>query len=111
MPSIKCLVQAKYMEDTQTTQYTSPAGSSRTVIDNMTVSNDSMYSVVFAINIVGAGGSASSANKIVPDTTISPGTRIEFLLQGQYLNANDFISTFADSNNSIVLRINGRVLT
>lgn len=110
MAVIQCLVEAKYVEDVQTTQYTAPAGSSRVVIDNLTLTNTSGGSVVVSANIVASGGSVSGSNKVMQDTSLPPGARLEFLLQGQYLNAGDFLSTDADTASAVVMRLNGRVI-
>jgi hypothetical protein len=110
MAIIQCLVEAKYMENSQTTQYTAPTGSSRVAIDNLSVTNNSGGSVVIAVNVVASGGAAGATNKVIQDTTLAAGSRLEYLLQGQYLNAGDFISTISDTASAIVLRLNGRVV-
>lgn len=110
MALISCLVEGKYLENSQTTQYTAPVGSSRVVIDNMTLTNNSGSSVVVAANLVASGGAAGATNKVMQDTTMSPGSRLEFLLQGQYLNSGDFLSTIADTASAVVMRLNGRVI-
>lgn len=110
MALIQCLLEAKYMENAATTQYTAPAGSSRVVIDNLSLTNTSGGSVVVSANLVASGGAAAGSNKVLQDTTISPGSRLEFLLQGQYLNGGDFLSTIADTASAIVMRLNGRVI-
>jgi hypothetical protein len=107
MAAVRCLVEAKYMEDAQTTQYTAPANT-RVIIDNMTVTNNTAANVIFSANIVPPGGSVAASNKVQQDTTVLPGTRMEFLLQGQYLSAGGSLSTDADTASGLVMRVNGR---
>ncbi len=110
MSIFTCLVQAKFMESIQQTQYVAPSGSVTVAVDNMSLTNNSSSSVVVSANIVAAGGVASSSNKVLQDTTLAPGVRQEYLLQGEYLNAGDAISTLCNTANAVVMRINGRVI-
>ena len=110
MSILTCLVQAKFMENVQQRQYTAPGGAVTVAIDNMSLTNTSLESVVVSANIVASGGAAGASNKVLQDTTMSPGMRLEYLLQGQYLNEGDFVSTYADTASAVVMRINGRII-
>lgn len=110
MSIFTCLVQAKFMEAAQQTQYVAPVGAATVAIDNMSVTNNSAGSVVIAANIVPSGGVAGASNKVLQDTTLAPGVRHEYLLQGEYLNAEDSISTLCNTASAVVMRINGRVI-
>lgn len=110
MAVIRCLVQAKFVETTQTTQYTVP-GALRVVIDNITFTNISAATVVISANIVPSGGSAGASNRVMQSTSLAPGDRIEQVFEGQYLNPGDSLSTIADIADSVVIRVNGRELT
>ena len=82
----KCLLESKYAENAQTTQYTAGTGV-RTIIDKFTG-----YSP--------AGG------------TLAAGETYTFPeVVGQILNAGDFVSTLAAAASSVVIRISGREIT
>lgn len=104
----KCLLEAKYAEDSQTTQYTCPSGT-KALIDKFVAYSASGTSL--AVNIVGSGGAAGASNKIV-EKTLSAGETYTFPeIVGQGLNAGDFISTLAGAASSVVIRITGRETT
>ena len=104
----KCLVESKYAENAQTTQYTTPTGT-RTIIDKFTAY--SATGTTLAINLVASGGAAGAANlKIVK--ALAAGDTYSFPeIVGQYLNAGDFVSTLAGAASNVVIRISGREVT
>jgi hypothetical protein len=108
----KCLVETKYAENAQTTQYTAPAGT-RVIIDKITASNNSGANQTLAINVVPNGGSAGASNLIVPAKTIVDTASPELFpgMVGRVLNAGDFISTLASAASAIVIRIEGREIS
>ncbi len=107
----KCLVEAKFAENAETTQYTSPAGT-RTIIDKCTATNAGAASTTIVERIVPAGGTAGAANMIAPSKTLAVGEVYTFPeMVGQVLNPGDFISTLPGAANSIVIRISGREIT
>jgi hypothetical protein len=108
----KCLVETKYAENAQTTQYTAPAGT-RVIIDKCTASNNSGANQTIAVNVVPSGGTAGASNLIYPATTITNAGAPELFpgLVGRVLNPGDFISTIASAGSAIVLRIEGREVT
>jgi len=104
----KCLVEAKYAENSQTTQYTAATGV-RTIVDKVTATNVTASAATLAVNIVASGGSASAANVVLQTKTIATGecyTCPE--LVGQILNAGDFISTLGGTASAVVIRLSGR---
>jgi hypothetical protein len=105
----KCLLETKYAENAQTTQYTAPAGT-RTIIDKVTASNNSGANQTLAVNIVPSGSAAGASNLVVPAKTIVNGGDPELFpgLVGRVLNTGDFISTIASAASAIVIRIEGR---
>jgi hypothetical protein len=106
----KCLTEAKYAEDSQTTQYTSPAGT-RTIIDKATATNDTASPVTLDVNVVESGGGAGASN-LVLTTTVAAGTTDQLsALVGQVLNAGDFVSTIAGTATAVVIRLSGRQIT
>lgn len=106
------LLEAKYAENSQTTQYTAPAGSARVIIDKFTVTNSTAAGATLAVNLVPSGGAAGASNVVMPTTTVAPGTtELCPVLVGQILNASGFISTIAGTASALVIRISGRVVT
>lgn len=101
----KCLLEAKYAENAQTTQYTAPAGT-RATIDKF--SGYSPAGGTLTVNLVASGGSAAASNiKVVK--TFAAGEAYTFPeLVGQNLNTGDFISTLAAGASTVVIRISGR---
>lgn len=105
----KTLVSAKYLENTQTTQLTSTGV---TILDKVTLTNISTSNVNFSANIVTSGGAVSNENLIVKDRTLAPNETYEcFELVGQTLELDSFLSMLASAASSLVLKIDGRVIT
>ena len=103
----KPLVQAKYAENAETTQYT--ATNVKTIIDKCTATNVTAGAVVLTIRIVPSGGTAGASNAISYQKSVAPGTTEIFPeIVGQYMNAGDFISTLAGTAAALVIRISGR---
>lgn len=102
----KCLLEAKYAEDVQTTQYTSPTGT-RAMIDQMLAYSAAGGTIT--VNLVASGGAAGASNLFVSKTLAANETAI--LVAGQTLNAGDFISTDTAAASTVTIRISGRELT
>lgn len=101
----KCLLEAKYAENAQTSQYTAPAGA-RTIIDKF-----SAYSPAggtLTVNLVASGGAAAAANVKMVKTLAANETYTCPEMVGQILNAGDFVSTLAGAATTVVIRISGR---
>lgn len=106
----KVLVPSKYMENVQTTQYT--ANNVKAVIDKSTITNIGVTNVTYSVNLVTSGGSASNANLIIDNQTISPGECLDLVeIMSHVLDSGGFISTIASISNALVLRISGREIT
>lgn len=103
----KTLLEAKYAENSQTTQYT--ATGVKTIIDKFTAANDTGSTATLKVNIVASGGSASASNLVLATKSIAAGETYTCPeLVGQILSAGDFISTLAGTASAIVIRISGR---
>lgn len=102
----KCLLESKYAENAQTTQYT--ASGVRTIIDKFTGYNGTAGAVTLTVNLVASGGTAGAANAKVSKSLAAGETYTFPEMTGQVLNAGDFISTLAGAATSIVIRISGR---
>lgn len=105
----KCLLDSKYAENSQTTQYT--ASGVRTIIDKFTGYNGTASAVTLAVNIVASGGSAGASNLKVLRNIAAGETYTFPEVVGQVLNAGSFISTIAGAATSIVIRASGREIT
>lgn len=105
--SVKMLIGPKYMESTQTTQYTST--SVKTIIDAFTITNNDTVARTFSVNIVPSGGSVGADNKIVKDQTVQAGeTYPVWQLIGHDLDVGAFISTIASSASALTMYVSGR---
>lgn len=103
----KVFIEAKYLENAETTQYT--ASNVKAEIDKFTATNVTAGNVTVSVSIVPSGGAASTANRITYTKTIPPGQTWPFPeLVGHVLEAGDFISTLASAANAIVGRASGR---
>ena len=103
------LVQAKYIEPTDTTQF---IASTLTTIDAVTVTNTSSVNASLSINVVEGGVVVSGENRAVDDRTLRPGESYPCPeLVGQVLAVGDFISAIASSANSLSIRISGKAIT
>lgn len=106
-----CLLESKLAEAVDTKQLTA-GPSSYLLIDLMTATNTSAAAKTLTVNIVEAGGSAATANKVISALSIPAGASYPLVaMTGQALNMGDFVSTKATDGTSIVIRISGRAIT
>lgn len=103
----KCLLETKYAESAQTTQYT-PGTGVRTIIDKFTAYNGTAGAVTITVNLVPSGSTAGASNVKVMKSLATGETYTFPEMVGQILNAGDFISTLAGAASSIVIRVSGR---
>lgn len=107
----KCLLEAKYAENAETTQYTAPTGT-RTIIDKFTATNVTAAAVALTVKMIASGGTASADETILSAKSIAAGETYTCPeVVGQVLNAGGFISTLAGSASAIVIRASGREIT
>jgi hypothetical protein len=108
--TVKNLVPAKTVENTQTTQYT--ATGVTTIIDKFTATNYSVSAATISVNLVTVSGSAGNDNLITKTKTLQPSEVYTFPeLVGQVLNPGGFISTIAGTASAINMRVSGREVT
>jgi hypothetical protein len=106
----KTLVPAKFVDATQTTQYT--AVNVTTIIDKFTATNISGSSATISVNLVTQTYSPDSSNLIVKDKLLAASETYIFPeLVGQILGSGAFISTIASSGSAINMRVSGREVT
>lgn len=108
-------VPAKFVEDSQTAQYTvsaPEANSVRAIIDSAVVTNVGSSAALFSCNLVTNTGSAGNSNLFIDEQRIEPGE--SYLcpeIISQVLEDGDFISTLSSLSNALSLRISGRLIT
>ena len=108
--SVKVLIPAKTVENTQTTQYT--ANGVTTIIDKFTATNYSGAAATISVNLVTVSGSAGNSNLITKTKTLQASEVYTFPeLVGQVLGVGDFISTIAGTASAINMRSVGREVT
>ena len=108
--TVKNLVPAKTVENSQTTQYT--ATGVTTIIDKFTATNYNTAAATISVNLVTLAGSAGNSNLITKTKTLQPAEVYTFPeLVGQVLNPGDFISTIAGTASAINMRVSGREVT
>ena len=108
--SVKVLVPAKTVENSQTTQYTATGVTA--IIDKFTATNYSGSAATISVNLVTVSGSAGNANLITKTKTLQPAEVYTFPeLVGQVLGVGDFISTIAGTATAINMRVSGREVT
>lgn len=105
----KALIDSKYAENAQTTQYT--ATGVRTIIDKFTAFNGTAGAVTLTVSLVASGGTASADEVMVTRSIAANETYTFPELVGHVLNSGGFISTLAGAASSLVIRSSGREVT
>lgn len=92
---------------TNTTLYTCPTGTI-VKVTAATVTNDTTTSAYISAHRVPSGGSVSDANIIINQKTVGSRESVRLWeLQGQVLEAGDFISAIAETANQLTVHISG----
>jgi len=108
--SVKVLVPAKTVENSQTTQYTATGVTA--IIDKFTATNFTATAATISVNLVTVSGSAGNSNLITKTKTLQASEVYTFPeLVGQVLGIGDFISTIAGTASAINIRVSGREVT
>ena len=108
--SVKVLVPAKTVENSQTTQYTATGVTA--IIDKFTATNYSATAATISVNLVTAASSFGDSNLITKTKTLQASEVYTFPeLVGQVLGIGDFISTIAGTASAINMRVSGREVT
>lgn len=108
--TVKVLVPAKTVENTQTTQYTATGVTA--LIDKFTATNYSATAATISVNLVTSADTAGNQNLIVKTKTLQAGETYTFPeLVGAALAPGGFISTIAGTASAINMRVNGREIT
>lgn len=105
---IKTLIQAKFAEAVETSQY--PSDNCKTAVDKFTATNISGANATLTVHMVPLGGAAATSNAITK--VIAPGATWTFPeIVGHSLEAGDVLSTLASAANAIWIRASGRQFT
>jgi hypothetical protein len=108
--SVRVLVPAKTVENTQVTQYTATGVTA--IIDKFTATNFTATAATISVNLVTAAGSSGNSNLITKTKTLQASEVYTFPeLVGQVLGIGDFISTIAGTASAINMRVSGREVT
>jgi hypothetical protein len=108
--TVKVLVPAKNVENSQTTQYTATGVTA--IIDKFTATNYTSTAATISVNLVTVSGSAGNSNLITKTKTLQASEVYTFPeLVGQVLGIGDFISTIAGTATAINMRVSGREVT
>jgi len=103
----QCLVQTKFAESAETTQYT--ASGRRTIIDKFSAYSSAGGTIT--AKLIPSGGAAGASNVLVAKTLAAGETYTFPEIVGHTLNPGDFISTLAGAPSTVVIRISGREIT
>jgi hypothetical protein len=104
---------SQQLASSETTQYTSPTGStnSGTKIASAVIANTNAVggaSVTVSISIVKVSGTAGAANRVLPAFTLVAGDDYVLgELAGQFLGPGDFISALASTASVVSLVVSG----
>lgn len=105
--TVAVLIEAKFAENSQTTQYTSTLA--QTAIDKFTGTNVTGVAATIEVHLVAPAGTASTGNTITFTKTIQPGKTYLFPeIVGHTLEVGGIVSTLAGTANAIVIRASGR---
>lgn len=103
----KPLVTAKYAANSETTEYTTAAGT-RTILDKFTAYNGHTASVLVTVKVVPNGGTAG-ASHVIASKAIAPGETYTFPeVVGHVLEPGGFVSVIAATASAVVIRLSGR---
>ena len=106
------LVDAKYIETTDTVQFSAATATVSTIIDAVFVTNTTASAVELNVSIVKNGGSVSNDNRAIYKRIIRPNeTYLCPELLGQALNTDGFVSAKASVGSALNIRVTGRIIT
>jgi hypothetical protein len=106
---VTTFVDSKFLENAQTTQYTSSNVTS--IIDSAVIFNDTAGAVTVDLHLVNSGGTADTSNIFI-SRSINVGENYKCPeITGQTLKNGQFISTVAGSASALTCRVSGRQIS
>ena len=109
MSTPKILTASKFVEASQTTQYTVPTSLKAARVDELVVSNRTLVTATLVVNVVPNGGSAATSNELFPLRTFAAGE--VYVYPTIWLGPGEFISTLAGTASALVMHMAGREYT
>ena len=103
------LLQTKYLEDAETTQYTAPTNVKGVRVDDFTVCNRTAGPITLTVRVVPSGGTPGVEHELLAAKSIAAGEVYE--VGPIFLGPGDFIRTDPSAASSLVARISGRIFT
>ena len=102
------LLQTKYLEDAETTQYTAPANVRAVRVDDFTVMNRAVGTTDLVVRVVPSGGTPGAEHELIVKTL---GIGELYEAPPILLGPGDFIRTNPSAASALVARMAGRVFT
>lgn len=103
------LLQTKYLEDAETTQYTAPTNVKGVRVDDFTLCNRTAGTVTITVRVVPVGGTPGVEHELLSAKSLAAGEVYE--VAPMLLGPGDFIRTDPGAATSIVCRMSGRIFT
>lgn len=103
------LINTKYLEDAETTQYTAPASCKVVHVDEFTVSNRTAGTVALIVRVVPSGGAPGPEHELFPSKILAIGE--VYQLPYFALGPGDSIRTDPAGASSLVAHASGRIVT
>lgn len=109
---VRCLLQAKYVEDTLTAQTLLNSAGTRALVDKVTVTNTDAGAQTFTAAIVKSGDTISAEDTLISAKSIAAGESYACPeLVGQVLEPGDVLHLDASVASKLIVRITGREIT
>jgi hypothetical protein len=103
------LVPAKFVENTQTTQYIVPTNITVTIIDKFTATNISGSTATISVNLVTGSDTPGDQNLINKTKSLAAAETYTFPeLVGQIMPTASYVSAIASAASAINIRVSGR---
>lgn len=102
------LLQTKYLESAETTQYTAPDEARPVLVDEFTVSNRTAGAVTLIVRVVPRGATPGPEHELYPSKSLAAGEVYE--IPDFVLAPGDFVNTIPGAANALVARMSGRVV-
>lgn len=108
--TIKNLVPSKYVESTQTKQFTAATATS-IAIDSCVIHNSGSQNAIISINVVLGSDTLGNSNRLVYETIKPNESYLCPELIGVVLSSGDYLSTLSTVASTLVINISGREIT
>lgn len=103
------LLQTKFLETAETTQYTAPSSAKAVLVDEFQVSNRTGTPATLIVRVVPSGGTAGNEHELFPSKALAAGE--VYQVPPFVLAPGDFVRTIVGTATALVARASGRVVT